>query len=140
VIYVHKTEHFTGIFGFPVFSLSYTPNTLWTYSFSVFGTTLTTEAAYGAVTDAQVFLQASFNQQRFILHDRQEDRDRLTFEEKKVGLGVRAPVFSAGVGELQVGRAFDRRLYIGQKILQAEKGLSDLEKQAFVNATFRYVF
>lgn len=99
-----------------------------------------TEAAYGTVTTPQAFVQASFNQQRFILHDRGEDRDRLNLEEKKIGLGYRASLFNAGFGEIQIGRAFGRRLYIGQKILRAEKGLADLEAEGFVNASFKYVF
>jgi hypothetical protein len=140
LIYIHRTEHFTGVFGFPILSLQYTPSTTWSYSFSIFGTTLMTEAAYGAVTTPQAFVQASFNQQRFILHDRGEDRDRLNLEEKKIGLGYRTSLFNAGFGEIQIGRAFGRRLYIGQKILRAEKGLADLEAQGFVNASFKYVF
>lgn len=140
VIYIHKTEHLTGIFGFPVLSLNYTPSTYWSYSFSIFGTTLTTETAYGQVTDSQIFAQASFNQQRFILHDRAEDRDRLSFEEKKIGVGYRTPLLKVGFGEIMIGQARDRRLYIGQKILRAEKGLADLEDQMFVNASLKYVF
>lgn len=139
-IYIHKTEHFTGLFGFPVLSLQWTPNSTWAYSFSILGTTLITEAAYGSVTASQVYLQGSFNQQRFILHDRVEDRDRLNFEEKKIGFGYRTPLLQAAFGEIQIGRAFGRQFYIGQKIFKTDGGLAVLDDSAYVNASFKYVF
>ena len=140
IVYIHKSEHLTTVIGFPVVVLQYTPNLQSSYSFTLFGTTLITEAAFGSGQGLQGFLQGSFNQQRYILHDRAQDRDRLSFEEKRAGVGVRAPLFSTAFGELQIGHAFDRRLYIGQKILRAESGEAILDAEAFVNAQFKYVF
>ena len=140
IIYIHKTEHFTGVFGFPVLSLQWTPTSDWSYSLSVLATTLIAEAAYGNVTGSQYFVQGSFNQQRYILHDRVNDRDRLTFQERRVGVGYRTPLFSSAYGEVQAGRAFGRSLYIGDKILKTDGGLSDLEDSSFVNASVKFVF
>lgn len=140
VLYIHRTEHVTGIFGFPVISLQWTPTPEWSYSTSIFGTTVALEAAHGAVDRTQVFAQASFNQQKYILHDRINDRDRLTLQEKKVLVGVRAPIFSSAFGEFQLGHAFDRSLYIGEKIFKSDHGLADLEASGFASATIKYVF
>lgn len=140
IVWVHRAPHLTAVVGFPVLSLQYTPDPLWSYSFSVFGTTLVTEAAYGAVDEGQAFLQASFNQERYILHDRLQDRDRLTFEERKVLVGYRRPLFAGAFGELQVGRAFGRSFYIGQHIFRDEGGDVDLDKAGFADLQLKYVF
>ncbi len=47
VAYFYKTPTFTGMFGFPVLSMQWTPVNPWAYSVSLFGTTFQAEASYG---------------------------------------------------------------------------------------------
>lgn len=140
VLYIHRTDHFTGIFGFPVLSLQWTPTSAESYAASVFGTNVVVEAAHGEVDRIQFFVQGAFSQQKYILHDRQTERDRLTLQEKKVLVGLRTALFQAAYGEFQLGRAFDRSFYVGEKIFNSDHGLADLESSAFLNVNIKYVF
>lgn len=140
LIYIHRTDTFTGIIGFPIISLQWTPTTQWSYSVSVFGPILTAEVSNGEVDKTQLFAQAGFSQQTFILHDRARDRDRLTLQEKKVSVGIRKPLFLSSYGEFQIGRAFDRSMYVGEKLLKTDGGLADLPNALYLTASLKHVF
>ena len=88
--YIYKTPRFTGVFGIPILSMQWTPIDLWTFSFSALGPILKSEVSYGAIDKIQYFSALNWNQQNFILSDREEKKDRLTLEEKQIAVGARA--------------------------------------------------
>lgn len=47
--YIYRTPTFTGLFGLPVMSLQWTPVNPWSFSLSLLGPNIKTEAAYGAI-------------------------------------------------------------------------------------------
>lgn len=140
VIYMYRTPTFTGLFGLPVLSLQWTPEELWSYSFSLFVTNVQSEIAYGQRNQFQTFLHYSFNQQSYILHQREQDRDRLTLQDQKLAAGFRSVLMKKMQLEFQAGRSFDRTLYIGKGFMNKDRGSATIDADWFGSLGIKVAF
>jgi hypothetical protein len=140
VMYFFKTANVTTVVGFPVTSVQWTPVNPWSFSFSVYGPILTTEAAYGSAEDAQFFTDFAWGQQNFILSNRVQEKDRLTIEEKKIVFGFRTPIWENARGEVQFGTAFDRSAYIGQGFFSKAGGQTPLQSDTYASWSVKKAF
>lgn len=138
--YIHRTPAFTGLFGVPVLSMQWTPVNPWSFSFSAFGPAIKTEAAYGAIDQIQFFTGLGFKQQKYLLSNRVEDKDRLTFEEKSAETGLRSPLLPGVFSELKVGYSFDRSAYVGQGLFNKDSGSKNLDSSWYLKWSARIVF
>jgi hypothetical protein len=139
-IYFYRSSSFTGMFGFPFASLQWTPSFPWTYSISLFGLNLNSEVAFGSIEKIQYFSGFSWNRQSYMLHDRTNEKDRLTFEEKKLFLGMRTPLFNKLSSELQLGDSFGRKVYIGNKLLNKDGGEEKLGSGLYASWMMKMIF
>jgi hypothetical protein len=121
-LYIYRAPTFTGVFGLPIVSLQWTPVSPWSFSLSAFGPQIKAEASYGAVDRRQYFAAVNWKQERFILSERRNKKDRLTLEEKNAAIGMRQPLYNRVLSELQMGYSFDRSFYIGEKLLKRDGG------------------
>lgn len=138
-IYFYRTSSFTGIFGFPFASIQWTPTPSWLYSFSLFGVNINSEIAYGSIDKIQYFSGFNWSRQSFMLHDRKESKDRLSFQEKKLFLGIRTPLFNRVSSELQLGRSFDREVYIGKRLLDKNDGNARINSSLYASLIMKMV-
>ena len=140
LFYIYKTQTFTGIYGFPVVSIQWTPVNPWSYSFSMFGPIIKSEVAYGAIDRIQYFLGIGWQQQRFLTADREEKKDRLTVEEKYAEIGLRTPLSRGIYSEFQLGYAFDRKVYEGKGLFDMSSGSAELESNGYIKYSIRAGF
>jgi hypothetical protein len=141
VVYIHRTEHFTGAFGLPVLSMQYTPTKMWLLSTSIFGLNAQAEAAYGALRGWQGFFGYAFVDQTYIPSVRNDDRDRLSVREQKFGPGLRTVFSKKFFVEGQVGWSFARSVYIGHSLTRSDSGPSaNLDDGWFGNLALKYAF
>lgn len=141
VIYFYKTQTFTGLFGFPILSMHWTPaEQNFSYGFSIFGPTVSSEINYGSIDTMQFFGQFNFSQQSYILKNRTNEKDRLSIEEKKIGVGLRTPIMGFIGAEIQVARSFDRQLYIGQSLFKKDGGSLKVDGDAELALSLRAAF
>ena len=140
IIYLWKSDKFTGSFGFPLLSLQWTPQERWSYALSLFGTSLQSEVAYGDRFRWQTFFGYQFNQQAFIPSRRERTRDRLTLQDQKVVLGYRFRWLKRSQIEVQTGRSFDRSAYVGDGFLKRNGGQARLDDDWFGMLNLRYGF
>lgn len=140
VVYMYRTPTLTGMFGFPITSVQWTPVNPWIYSLSIFGPTLQTEVAYGHRDAIQYFGGYSFIQQSFIPSVREEDRDRLKLQEQRLAAGFRMPLSMSMLGELQAGRSFGRSMYVGKKFFDKDKGSVSLDDDWFALWSLKVLF
>lgn len=138
--YVYKTATFTGIFGFPITSIQWTPSPPWIFSLSLFGPTMQSEAAYGNIDQLQFLTGFSWNRQSYIPSDRSNDKDRLTVEEKKIAMGMRKSIWISTTGELQLGRAFDRMIYIGNGLSNKDGGSTSAQSGWYLSTSIKAKF
>ncbi len=137
VIYVHRTDTLMLMVGLPTMGLQWTPTPDWSLSASLFGPSVSTEAAYGDFDKLQVFTGFQWNRQNFVLSERVEDRDRLTIEEKRASGGFRFPIVSNLRAELQAGYGFDRSAYVGDGFLDKSRGQAELPDDWFASLALR---
>jgi len=138
--YFYKTPTLTGLFGFPIFSMQWTPEPLWSYSFTAFGPSITTEAGYGDPTKIQSILNLSYSGQNFLLSERANEKDRLTVEEKKLSVGVRSLIWKKTLLEAKVGRAFGRVIYLGDGFRNMRSGSQPLDNESFLDLSLKTGF
>ncbi|MBC7466781.1 MAG: hypothetical protein H7256_12385 [Bdellovibrio sp.] len=140
VMYLYKTPTFTGMFGFPILSMQWTPEKLWSYSFSMFGPAITAEAGYGDMADIQYITNLSWSTQSFILSNRTDDKDRLTIDEKKASIGLKSFLYEKVLAEVKIGRAIGRSIYIGDGIRNMKRGSQSLDDEGFLALTLKTGF
>lgn len=127
-IYLYKKDGFIGMFGLPFFNMQWTPKEPWVLSISSFLTNLNAEVAYGFRDRVQAFAGFAISQQSFLREGREENTDRLFFNEKKIFTGVKSPYTKEVSLEFQTGLSFDRSLKEGKRFndthLEADLGRS----------------
>lgn len=138
--YFYKTDTFTGLFGIPVTSMQWTPVFPWSFSLSVFGPLVRAEVGYGSIDRIQYFTGFYWTRQSYIPSERDNDKDRLTIEEKKAAVGFRTPILGPMIGELQAGRAFDRSAYIGDHLFNKDGGSVSIESDWYVSTSIKMKF
>lgn len=139
-LYIYKTENFTGLFGIPILSLQWTFQKPWSLSFSVFGPNIKTEINYGLTDQMQIFVGSSWKQQRFILADHNNEKERLTSEEKNIEMGFRKPLFHIMLAEAQLGYTFDQSYYFGEKLYNRDGGYVSQSDALYLKASLKAVF
>ncbi len=139
-LYITKSPTFTGVFGIPVLSMQWTPVDPWSYSFSIFGPQVKSEVAFGEIDTTQYFLGLAWRQQKFILSERENKEDQLTIEEKTLELGARRPLYRSLFGEIQIGRSFDRSIYIGKGLFNHSQGLAELDPNTYLRWSLKATF
>jgi hypothetical protein len=135
--YLYKTESFTGLFGFPVLSIQWTPLFPWSFSLGILGPNIQTEAAYGSIDRFQLFSGFYWTRQNYIPSVRDHVKDRLTLEEKKAAVGLRTLIGGAMLAELQLGQAFDRGAYIGNGPLNKDGGSASIPSDWYVSTAIK---
>jgi hypothetical protein len=140
VSYLYKTDTFTGMFGFPASSIQWTPVFPWSFSLAIFGPMVRSEVSYGSIDLVQYFAGFYWTRESYILSTRDNDKDRLTIEEKKAAVGFRIPVWGPMMGEFQLGQAFDRSVYIGNGLFNKDGGSVSIEDDWYLSASIKVKF
>ena len=136
--YLYKTDTFTGLFGFPVTAIEWTPIFPWAFSFGFFGPTLQTEVNYGSLDKIQFFSGFYLTRQSYLLSQRSTDLWRLSIQEMKYTLGIRSPIWSSALAELQLGRCFDRSLFLGNGLFNQDGGSLTLMDDWYASASLKF--
>lgn len=139
-IYLYKTESFTGMFGFPVLSMQWTPVYPWSFSLAVFGPNIHSEVGYGSIARFQLFSGFYWVRQNYLPSDRNNVKDRLTIEEKKAAVGIRIPVLESMLAEIQLGQGFDRTVYIGNRLFNKDGGSISLPVNWYLSTGMKLKF
>jgi hypothetical protein len=139
VIYLHKRERFTGLFGIPFSSIQWTPVDPWTLSVSIMIINFNAEISYGHRDQMQTFVGFSSAQQSFLRAERIENEDRLFFSEKRAFIGVRSPITPKLSGDIQFGDSFDRRLSEGDSLRDRKREVG-MGRSWFVGMNLNYLF
>lgn len=133
-MYIYRTKNFSGMFGFPITSMQWTPeDSLWAYSLSMFGPTVQIESAYGLRDKIQYFTNYAFMNQSYIPSERDSDQDRLRLQEQKVAFGLRGPFIKNTLWELQTGYGFQRSFILGKGFFRKERSSVEIPDHWFVS-------
>jgi hypothetical protein len=140
VSYLYKTDTFTGMFGLPALSIRWTPVFPWAFALAIFGPTVQSEVSYGSIDRVQFFSGFYWTRQSYIPSTRDNDKDRLTIEEKKAAVGFRTLIWGTMIGEFQLGQAFDRSVYIGNGLFNKDGGSVSIPADWYLSASIKVRF
>lgn len=138
--YLYRTEKFTGMFGFPVTSIQWTPVYPWSFSASIFGPSVQVEAGYGTIEHLQFFTGYNWGMDSYLPSQRDNSLYRLTIQEMKVGSGFRMLLGQSFLAEVQGGWAFARYIYMGQSLFDDSGGLANLDDDWYVTWSLKAKF
>ena len=140
VSYLYQTDTFTGMFGFPFTMMRWTPVSPWSFSLAIFGPMVQSEVGYGSLDHVQYFSGFYWTRESYIQSTRENDKDRLTVEEKKAAVGLRTLIWGQMIGEFQLGQAFDRSIYIGNGPLNKDGGSVSIPADWYLSASIKVKF
>ncbi|MGZ3690666.1 MAG: hypothetical protein ACXVAX_04145 [Pseudobdellovibrio sp.] len=140
VMYIYRTPTFSGMFGFPILSMQWTPVEPWAYSLSLFGTNFQAEISYGHRDQLQGFIGYGVNQQSYIPSDRTTERERLTLQDQRVSAGLRMLLFKTAQLEFQAGQSFNRSIYVGEGFQKKDGGSLALASDSFMSWSLKIGF
>jgi hypothetical protein len=141
--YLFRTSDRTirAVVGFPFASVTYQPVERWSASASLFGPTV-----YNFETDflimGPVKLTAEFgrNQQMWLRANRDDNSNRLVFDEKKSSIGLRSPIARGLVLDVSGGREFNRRFYENHSATNGSVSEADIPSSWFFEARLNLHF
>ena len=137
-MYQYKTETVQAQFGLPFMNIQWKPNDLWTTTYQMIILNINLETAYALTDNFSLLAGVYSNQQTYIVNERVDDKDRLSFVEDRVGLGLR---FGKTLrSEVMFGYAFNRSIYVGQGFMNRDRGLASLDSDNFLSWNVKLFF
>ena len=115
VAYAFKSDdkHWDGMIGFPFLALRWRPTENWTGQLSLFGPrNVTTEVSRRVVGPLRAYGVFQWGSQEWMTINRGDYSNRLFFDRKKVGLGLRSPLPHGLLADVSGGRQFDQHFFI----------------------------
>jgi hypothetical protein len=102
---------FQLIAGFPFLSLNYRPTPAWSMGLNLLGTNQSAEIARRVAGPVWAYAAYQNAPEQWMRRGRNDNANRLIYDEKKAGLGLRSELGKRFSLDLFGGRTFDRRLF-----------------------------
>lgn len=111
--YIYRpSPTFRGIFGIPFAMIDWKFSPGWSLAVQQFGISKSkAELAYAVFGPVQTFVSGEYDQQPYLRAGRSGSADRLTYDEKRLLLGIRSPLSALLLAEISGGHAFDRSFF-----------------------------
>lgn len=136
--YQYKAETMNAQLGLPFMNIQWKPNDLWTTSFQMIILNINLETAYLLNDNISLLAGAYSNQQTFIINNRVDDKDRLSFVEDRAGLGLR---FGKTLrSDIMFGYTFNRSIYVGQGFMNRDRGSVAIKPDNFLSWNVKLFF
>jgi hypothetical protein len=124
--------------GFPVFSLTWKPIDRLTLAGTLeYPHTVFTRASYRLADGLEVYGGFEWDNQRWYRHDREHERWRLWYDEKRFVTGLDWQIADGATLELEGGWAFDRMWFEGEDFRNREHNRLNVEDGLFLGLSLR---
>ena len=110
---IHSPENkLDAALGLPFLAVNYRPTENWSGRFSVFGpNNVSAEWAYMVWKPLQAYAGFDWGQQEWLRANRDDNSNRLFYDQKKWALGLRFPTMAGIRADLSANYEFNRRFY-----------------------------
>jgi len=133
--YLARSEdrRFTALFGLPFLMASWLPDRDWSVKGSyLFPLAITGQVARTIWGPVQGFVAFDWDQASWLRAAREVKNERLYYDTKSAGAGVKFPFSRELVVSATGGYAFDRRFFEAESILKEKRGVNELAASPFV--------
>lgn len=110
------TKKFTMFAGLPFLSLTWVDFPRYIHRFTLSPSSLLLDLSWGVLGPIRFYSLFNYQAQSYLHSNRTRDELRLLFVEKKIALGLRAPVSRSLSFDLGFGYSFDRYLFEGEGV------------------------
>lgn len=113
--FYYPSKEFRAVFGAPFASINWNFSEKWGLDlFALVPWILKSSLSYKLNEYARVYSGIDFSQVTYYLYGRQNEKDRLFYDEKKIFLGLKTPLSKNVFAEIEAGHAFDRSFFISE--------------------------
>jgi hypothetical protein len=130
-----------GIVGFPFAAMRYKPTPDWNLQASIFGPRdVNAEIGRRIAGPVHLYTAFSWSPQEWLLADRADYSNRLFFDKKRAGLGLRSPLGDGFLVDVLGGRQFDQRFFVNDSSSIRDVSIAGLPPAWFMEAKLSYRF
>lgn len=135
------SKEFRLIVGAPFVSLNWEfhPNWVWDFS-TLVPWTLKSTLGYKFMPFAKAYTGFDFSQLSYFLADREDSRERLFFDEKKIFVGISSPLAKFAFAEIESGYAFDREFFKSRNYQINPSNATGIGNAFYAKASLRFFF
>lgn len=113
--FYQPSKEFRAVFGAPFASLNWQYSEKWGLEvFTLVPWIFKGSVSYKLNDFAKVYSGVDFSQITYYLYGRQNIKERLFFDEKKIFVGFKSPLSKNILFEFEIGHAFDRALFVAE--------------------------
>lgn len=139
--FYYPSKEFRGVFGIPFMALNWNYTEKWGFEFfTVIPWIFKTAINYKINEFATVYTGFNFSQETYFLFGRENNKDRLFYDEKKVFIGAKSPLSKNISAELEAGHAFDRAFFIDEEYTTNPDHPVDIGNAYYGKITLRFLF
>jgi hypothetical protein len=113
VAYIYTpSKSFRGTLGFPFAMVKWDFADRWTWNFfTIIPWVIKTSVDYSLTGPVKIYTGMDFSQSTYFIYGRENLKERMFYDEKKVFVGIKSPLSKDLLAELDAGYAFDRRYF-----------------------------
>ncbi len=138
--FYNPSKEFRLVLGAPFASVNWQFSENWGVNMFTLVPWVAKGSLYFKITPlAQVYGGVDFSQVTYLPYGRKDISDRLFYDEKKVFLGVRAPLSKTLFTDLEMGHAFDRRFFIAENYEMNPDNQVDIGNAYYAKLGFKFI-
>lgn len=89
---------------------------------------------------SQVYFGLDASQMVHYLHDREKDKERLFYDERKIFIGAKSPLAKGLMAEAELGYAFDRKFFSAENYSWRPEDATNIGSAPFARLQLKYIF
>lgn len=139
--FYNPSKEFRGVFGAPFASINWTFTENWYLDLlTIVPWVFKGSFGYKLNEYARAYAGVDFSQMTFYIHGRQNSKERLFYDEKRLFVGVKSPLSKSIFADLEVGHAFDRAIFAAENYKFNPDNPIDIGNAYYVKISTRFIF
>lgn len=139
--FYNPSKEFRGVFGAPFASINWSFTEKWSLDlFTIVPWVLKGSFSYKLNEYARAYTGLDFSQMTFYIHGRENKKERLFYDEKRLFVGIKSPLSKSIFADLEAGHAFDRAVFSAENYKFNPENPVDIGNAYYAKITMRFIF
>lgn len=139
--FYNPSKEFRGVFGAPFASINWSfTETLSLDLFTIVPWVLKGSVNYKINEFAKAYVGIDFSQVTYYLYGRENLKERLFYDEKKIFVGAKSPLSRSIFAELEIGQAFDRAVFVAENYKLKPDNPIGIDPAPYAKLGLRFLF
>lgn len=139
--FYNPSKEFRGVFGAPFASINWSFSEKWSIDLlTVVPWIFKGSFSYKLNEFARAYSGIDFSQATFYLLGRQNSKERLFYDEKRLFVGIKSPLSKSIFAELEAGHSFDRAFFTAENYKFKPDNPLNIGNAYYAKITMRFIF